>query len=499
MDKKRNNTNSFNYKLLKINNPNEYIEDEKKYIDALLNKSNQQKEQKEKIQSEIYKLINKNMENIEKKIKKVNTNTDGTLNINTSRSLDPNFQNYSGERISVITYPNSNTQTIEKENTNNNDSFHNNNNEDKNKNGNINLNTDSKMDMKLKTNFDKINQIKKTEININNINNSIGMETTTEKETIFNSSNFSIINKNLDKDNSEEEKEIVLSERKSECKIKNIFISENNHRTPNKHNKSLNENNSKNKIYFKDKNRSLSPNYSLFDSTSTSNTYEKNRNKFKFHKIIDDTCNTNIYLKYNKTELINFFSEINLPSIYAHKFIENGFDDLNVILSLTKTGIAITNQNLKDIGIMNAGHRAQILIHLEERAEIFPFYLEKNIIYNNKYNKNNNSFYYFINDNSLFKFLNRIGCQKYINNFRRNGYYNCELLFSQMLTREPITKEMLYKDFSIDNEESINKIIKSLNVESKNYLKGLRRNNTNVKVIFDDKKYQNSCQPCLIF
>ena len=65
----------------------------------------------------------------------------------------------------------------------------------------------------------------------------------------------------------------------------------------------------KTKIFFKDKNRSLSPNYSLFDSTSTSNTYEKHKNKFKFHQIIDDSynINTNIYLKYNKTELINFF------------------------------------------------------------------------------------------------------------------------------------------------------------------------------------------------
>ena len=44
---------------------------------------------------------------------------------------------------------------------------------------------------------------------------------------------------------------------------------------------------------------------------------------------------------------------------------------------------------------------------------------------------------------SLFKFLSSIGCEKYVNNFRRNGYYNSELLFSQMLTRESITKQMI--------------------------------------------------------
>ena len=473
MDKERNNAVMYNYKLL-IDRPNEYFEDEKKSKELLLNKFNKRKIQ---IQLEIYKIINKNMEKIEQNINYINNNTEGTININTSRSLDANFQNYSGEKLSIVTF--SNNQTID--NKNNNDSFQNNynNNEDKNKNNKISIQTK----------------------NINNtINNN--KETITEKETLNNSSNFSIINENFDKDISEEENEINISERKSESKIKNIFISDNIHRSPNKNNRSLNDNNSKAKIFFKDKNRSLSPNYSLFDSTSTSNTYEKNKNKFKFHQIIDDAynINTNIYLKYNKTELINFFSEINLPSIYAHKFIENGFDDLSVILTLTKTSIAITNQNLKDIGIMNAGHRAKILIHLEERAELFPFYLEKNIIYNsksNKYNKFNDNNNDLNKNDSLFKFLNKIGCEKYINNFRRNGYYNCELLFSQMFTREPITKEMLIEDFSINNEEYINKILKSLAIECRRYFNSLKRKN--FKIIFDNKRCRNSCQPCLIF
>ena len=91
--------------------------------------------------------------------------------------------------------------------------------------------------------------------------------------------------------------------------------------------------------------------------------YTKNsKNKFKFGQSIEDVYNNNIYLKYNKTELINFFSEINLPTIYADKFIYSGFDDLDSILSLTKTSISITNQNLKDFGIMCPGHRTKILI-----------------------------------------------------------------------------------------------------------------------------------------
>ena len=66
-----------------------------------------------------------------------------------------------------------------------------------------------------------------------------------------------------------------------------------------------------------------------------------------------------------------------------------------------------------------------------------------------------------------------------------------------MFTREPITKEMLIEDFSIDNEEYINKILKSLTIECRNYLKSLKRNN--IKVIFNNKKCRNSFQLCLIF
>ncbi len=158
---------------------------------------------------------------------------------------------------------------------------------------------------------------------------------------------------------------------------------------------------------------------------------------------------------------------------------------------MTKTSIAITNQNLKDIGIKCPGHRAKILIHLEEKADIIPLYLEKDIIYNDKN--------IYLNNNSLFKFCNEIGCQKYLNNFRRNGYFNSELLFSQMLTREPITKQMLIEDLGIVNEENINRIIKGLNEEGINYFKTLKKKNKNLKIFSDDKLYHNSCEACQIF
>ena len=453
-------------------------------------KENIEKEKRrEKIHSEICYLINKNMENIENKLN--NINKDGIMYFDYSKNIDKiNFLNYTGEKISIISNTNSNIQTIEKEETNKNDAYikHRkikyrnekntlNFNYDKNKNKNL---------YKINVNIKNMLFSNKKDNNTNN-----GIESNIEKETIVNTSNFGEIKELFDKiehNNSLEENENILVDKKKEIKIRNMNIHNNIFKSPQKR---LNDNKNS-KIFLKDSHRILhTPSFSLFDSTSTSNTYKKDKNKFKFNQILDNSYN-NIYLKYNKTELMTFFSEINLPTIYAEKFIENGFDDLNIILSLTKTSIAITNQNLKDIGILNAGHRAQILIHLEEKAEIFPFSLEKNIIYNNKNSKN-------LNNNSLFKFLNKIGCKTYINNFRRNGYFNSELLFSQMFTREPINKEMLSEDFCIDKEENIDIIMSNLNLESKNYRKKLKRKNINTKIIFDDKIYRNSCESCIVF
>ena len=52
--------------------------------------------------------------------------------------------------------------------------------------------------------------------------------------------------------------------------------------------------------------------------------------------------------------------------------LDNGFDDLEVLVNQTKNGIALSEKNLKDIGIKLKGDRAKILIHLEEKAGIFP-------------------------------------------------------------------------------------------------------------------------------
>lgn len=440
-----NNFIDMNRRLSSLNKKSELPLTHMSYKELLL------KKRKEKIKADIFNLINKKMESIERKME---NNSNSEISYNNSKSLNRDkFQDYNGEKVSVI-------QTLEQDNSNNNDS------------SNYNL----KNKKKIGNNYINLKKYKISDIN----KKDFSLESISETKTIINNSYFGYTCDSLEIEKIDKNKNIfkkknnIATDNFIKNKIRNILIP----KTPQKNNNNDN-NNTNGKIFFKDIKKNQ-----LYDSTSTCNTDPKNKNKSK-------------YSHYNN-DLNLFFTEINLPSIYADKLIENGFDDLSIILDLTKTNITITNKNLKDIGIKKAGHRAQILIHLEERAGIFPFYVEKKIIYNNCECNNNENNYCLYND-KLFTFLSRIGCEFYLNNFKRNGYCNIKLLLTQMFTREPIDKKMLKEDFCIDNENDINTIINNLLIESKKYIKGLKKTYKLESVVIENNIYRNSCEPCLIF
>ena len=142
-------------------------------------------------------------------------------------------------------------------------------------------------------------------------------------------------------------------------------------------------------------------------------------------------------------ELSKFMLDINLPKIYTKNLLYNGFDNLKVLIMQTKNRIALSNQNLKDIGINVAGDRTKLLIHLEELAENYPFLLEKNIIYSNKIEENNY--------NSIYKFLTSINLPKItVKNFIKkvitmlNYYYLLKWYLNILLM-----KKILKNDFGI--------------------------------------------------
>ena len=191
----------------------------------------------------------------------------------------------------------------------------------------------------------------------------------------------------------------------------------------------------------------------------------------------------------NEEQLNRFFTEINVPKEYTKNFIDNGFDDLGLLLIQTKTGVALSNQNLKDIGISVYGHRAKILIHLEEKAGIFPFLLEKDKIYITEDE-------FIPGNNSLFNFLAKMEYENYENNFIENGFYSSELLLTQMLTRQPIDENSLKEDFKITKTLHRYIIYNNLKKKSKEYEKKLKDKNNN-KMEYETKELKE-CETCNI-
>ena len=404
---------------------------------------------KKKIKSEIIDYINKDMNNM---------NSLDFSNISSLMNKNDDIeqiQNYNGEIMSIVNNEEPSSSTI---------------------------NNHIKKDVNIKS-LKKINNnkdnIKKT-ITQTIINESDFCEDISPKNTIkVNNYNNNINNINNNSNSNDENYHRFLTE---ECicdiKISNQFTTDLKYFTSplKKKDELLN--------YYN--NNSINP--SIVQSLTTSHSINKEQYESplllsKSSKSLD-----------KKNELCKFITEINLPIIYGNYLLDNGFDDLELLISITKNSIALSNQNLKDIGINVPGDRAKILIHLEEMAGNFPFILEKDIIYSNKIDENKNS---------LYKFLTSINLEEYIRLFKENGYYNAELLYVQMVSKNPITEEILKNDFGLSKIGHIKRIMLNLLNCSQNYIKRLKNNSGENKsyksIVFEGNPYSKACDACLVF
>lgn len=219
--------------------------------------------------------------------------------------------------------------------------------------------------------------------------------------------------------------------------------------------------------------------------TSLKGQYESPVFQNKVKKILD-----------KRMELFNFIKEINLPIKYAEILLDNGFDDLEVLINQTKSGVALSYQNLKEIGVGTPGERGKILIHLEEITDIFNFDIEKDIIYSDKMPDEKTG--------SLYLFLERISLEEYFQIFVDNGYNSAELLFMQMISKNPITEDILKSDLGINKIGHLQRIMISLNEESKKYINNLENKSKKKSkrynhVLYEEKSYLKHCEACLIF
>ena len=344
-----------------------------------------------------------------------------------------------------------------------------------------NINNKNHVNKKINKNINKkIRELKnnKDTITLTILNQSDLCEDISPKKTIK-MNNYNNINKFIDNDNISKKIACKFFTDDFTCEMKSSkqYSTEKNFISPLKKKDELNN-------YYN--NRAINP--SCVQSLATSHTVNKEQ--------IESPLISNKASKLigKKAQLIKFIEEINLPKNYANILLENGFDDLELLILQTKNGVALTDQNLKVIGINSPGERAKILIHLEELAGKFPFLIEKKIYYN-EIIMNNNS--------SLYQFLSSINLEEYIEIFRKNGYYNVELMYIQMECENPITEDMLKKDFGFNEIEHIKRIILNLKDCSKNYVKRLRNRNVdniNYKsIVFEGNPCFKVCDTCIIF
>ena len=200
--------------------------------------------------------------------------------------------------------------------------------------------------------------------------------------------------------------------------------------------------------------------------------------------------------KDNEKIISKFLKEIDLDEKYKFLLIQSGFDDFNLLIEQIKNDyVPITYKNLKEIGINKPGDCFKILLHLEEKANLFSFPFDYEKIY--FFNERNNNF--------LYRFLSSMYLENYLNNFLMNGFSSPEFMFLVMNSKNVINESVL-NEIGIEKIGYRMRIISKIKNDSKIYINKCKNNfldknnnNNNEKgtVVFEKK--EEFCNTCLIF
>ena len=180
-----------------------------------------------------------------------------------------------------------------------------------------------------------------------------------------------------------------------------------------------------------------------------------------------------------KDDLYTFLKNIQMEQ-YNDLLVNEGFDDINLILSQMKTGLPINDDILREIGIEKPGDRAKILVRIQEVSHMFEFKIPFEAIYY----KNKKPFKllkYDFHVKAVQNWLKKLQLQNYLENFYNNGYYSPELIFIQKASKFPINDTILERDLKISNPHDRKLIMNSISSNSKNYVSELQKNTLNKK------------------
>ena len=182
-------------------------------------------------------------------------------------------------------------------------------------------------------------------------------------------------------------------------------------------------------------------------------------------------------------KLLQFLKEIGMQN-YGNLLISEGFDDISLIIKQMKEGYPVLDDTLKEIGIIQPGDRAKILIRLQEVSNGFNFEFPFEQVY-------------FKNNGSILKWLEKEGLSRYNKNFLDAGYQSLELLLIQMVSKYKIDDSILKNDLFIFSDIARKKIIASLETNSIKYMNELSKKK-NVQRSYSKMVKDDSGSICII-
>jgi ankyrin repeat protein len=241
----------------------------------------------------------------------------------------------------------------------------------------------------------------------------------------------------------------------------------------------------------------LVSNFDLNTSFNNNNDNSNNLNNEDYNILYKNENNINKVNIFNEslTEnnlLYDFLSKIKMEKYYKNLTL-NGFDDIKLIIEQTKKNeLGITNENLKEAGILLFGDRIKIIIRVQELSNNFPYLIPKEVYYicENLINADVDK-----NILKLNKWLKSINIENFLNNFISNGFHSLELLLIQNYSKEPLTIENLKNELGIEKIGFRQRIINKLKDDSKKFVNKLKTN----LLIVEEGKNKEICNKCTIF
>jgi ankyrin repeat protein len=235
------------------------------------------------------------------------------------------------------------------------------------------------------------------------------------------------------------------------------------------------------------------------------NTFGKDSLKFEYfdspnlinnQTVFEPDAETSIVKKNQLKPLYEWLEKANLHEIYEI-LCEAGYDDVESLVHQMNTPSPITLKELVDIGIKKPGHRYRLMIKLEDDAGVHSRKINRK---NNDHapgfwkccNVPSNTTYGILGTISIREWLRTIKLEELIPKFLENGFDDYDMLISQMLSRYPITDEILLNEIGVNKPGHRNRILGKLKEEAKAIC-------DRESLVIENGSKQTSCDTCRVF